>query len=101
MVRRTSPIHHRFYEVTDQELEEGELIQIDRAHLGCTMMSAAALAAVTFRFEKHGAEWEFDDYCVCDDLRALGIPLYCDTTVQVFHMCDGGTQQRVSAYLHE
>lgn len=77
----------KFYDLTEQELQEGDIIEIGRAHLGCTLISVAALKKVIFRHDG----WQYDDYLLCDDLRAAGYTLYCDTTINVFHMCDGGS----------
>lgn len=80
----------RYYELTEEELREAPLITIDRGHLGCTLISADLLRKVVFRHDG----WQADDHCLCDDLRELGVTLYCDTTIPIFHVTDGTTHHR-------
>ncbi|MBR9702932.1 hypothetical protein GOV10_02770 [Candidatus Woesearchaeota archaeon] len=85
--REFSDTPGRYYDLTEEERQEGDLIEIGRAHLGCTLISTEALKKVEFRHD----EWQYDDYLLCDDLRAAGYKLFCDTTIDIFHMCDGGS----------
>ncbi len=99
VVRRAFPdLPNKYYDLTDEEVNEGPLITIDRSHLGCTLISTNLLKQVEFRHD----EWQYDDYLLCDDLRKLGVTLFCDTKAQIFHMCDGGsTHKRANLYMKQ
>jgi len=70
------------------EIQSGTLLEISSAHLSCTLISTGLLKKHQFRH----TEKAFDDVIFCNDARASGTTLYCDTTLKILHWPDGPKQ---------
>ena len=71
-------------QLTPEEVEEPQIIEIHEAGLGCVLMSKSVIEKVSFRYEPDLDG--FDDTWFYQDARRVGFKAYLDTSIKCKHL---------------
>jgi len=72
--------------LTEDEVMEEKIIDVEGAGLGCMLISSKVLEKVKFRYEKKSQA--FDDMWFCKDAKEKGYRIIADTSVKCKHLIE-------------
>ena len=79
--------HNLMTYLTDEELEQSNLLKVDVCGLGCLLIHKDVLQKIKFRYEKQ--EKAFDDVWFCKDVSKQDFQIFADPTLKCKHLTEG------------